>query len=63
VAVVLLDPQDALAAKFIKDAGGSIDLALRSRDWPDQVTAEPVTLDALVNRFGFRAGTGTGAAR
>ena len=63
VAVVLLEPQDALTAKFIKDAGGTIDLALRSRDWPEAVATDPVTLDTLVNRFGFRGRTAGAPAR
>ena len=59
-ALVLLEPQDAVVAKFIKDSGGTIDLALRSREWPDVVTTSPVTADALADRFGFRT---SGAAR
>ena len=54
VAAVLLDPQDAVMAKFIKDSGGTIDLVLRSKDDRDQVDTQPVTADALVDRFKFR---------
>ncbi len=56
-AILLLDPQDALVAKFIKDNGGVVDLALRSREWADVATTEAVTIDSLVLRFGFREGT------
>ncbi len=62
VAVVLLEPQDAVIAKFIKDAGGTVDLALRSRDWPDAAATDPVTLETLATRFGFRASSGGGGA-
>jgi pilus assembly protein CpaB len=54
VMAVLVDPQDAVIAKFIKDSGATIDLVLRSRDWQDRVTTEAVTADALVDRFQFR---------
>ena len=50
----LVDPQDALLAKFVKDSGGTIDLVLRSRDSHDPVNTEPVTADTLVDRFKFR---------
>jgi Flp pilus assembly protein CpaB len=66
VAVVLLEPQDALIAKFVKDSGGTIDLALRSGDWSDRATTDPVTLDVLADRFAFRgrgAGTTGGGGR
>lgn len=56
IALLLLDPQDALVAKFVKDSGGTVDIALRSREWPDVVTTEPVTIDSVVHRFGFRKG-------
>ncbi|MBI3972707.1 MAG: Flp pilus assembly protein CpaB [Chloroflexi bacterium] len=51
---VIIDPQDAVIAKFIKDSGGTIDLVLRGRDWQDRVETAAVNADALVDRFQFR---------
>lgn len=53
VIVFLLDPQEAVLAKFIKDSGGTIDLVLRSDAAPERIT-EAVTADTLVERFKFR---------
>lgn len=54
VAAFLIDPQDAVLAKFIKDSGGTIDLVLRSRESQELVSTEAVTADTLVDRFHFR---------
>jgi pilus assembly protein CpaB len=54
IMAVLLDPQDAVISKFIKDTGGTVDLVLRARDWQDRVETEAVTADSLVDRFRFR---------
>jgi pilus assembly protein CpaB len=54
VIVFLLDPQDALLLKYMKDSGGTIDLVLRSRDSHDPAATEPVTAETLATRFSFR---------
>jgi pilus assembly protein CpaB len=54
VMAVLVDPQDALMIKYIKDSGGTIDLVLRGRDAKDPVSTEAVTADQLMDRFKFR---------
>ena len=54
LALLLVEPQDAVAAKFIKDSGGTIDFVLRSRQWGDAASTEPVNAQALLDRFGFR---------
>ncbi len=54
VIVFLLDPQDALVAKFINDSGGTIDLVLRSKESKGATDTEAVTADTLVDRFKFR---------
>ncbi|HEV2123516.1 MAG TPA: Flp pilus assembly protein CpaB [Chloroflexota bacterium] len=54
VIAFLLDHQDVLMAKFIKDSGGTIDLVLRSRDEREAVATESITADNLVEQFKFR---------
>jgi pilus assembly protein CpaB len=50
----LVDHQDALMIKFIKDSGGTIDVVLRSTEEQQIVRTEAVTQDVLVDRFRFR---------
>jgi pilus assembly protein CpaB len=54
MALLLVEPQDAVTAKFIKDSGGTIDFVLRSRQWADAASPEAVNLQTLLDRFGFR---------
>jgi pilus assembly protein CpaB len=49
----VVDPQEALILKFVKDSGGTIDLAVRSSRDKDIKDTDPVTLDYLVDLFGF----------
>src|SRR5262249_32636462 len=51
---LLVDHQDALIIKFIKDSGGTIDLALRSADEDRIVRTDAVTIDSIAERFRFR---------
>jgi Flp pilus assembly protein CpaB len=51
---VLLDPQQAVIAKFMKDSGGAIDVVLRSRETTGPTNTEAVSADMLVERLGFR---------
>ena len=55
LAAFVLDPQEAVLAKFIRDSGGTMDLVLRSRGAQDVSTTEPVNVDTVVDRFRFRA--------
>jgi pilus assembly protein CpaB len=50
----LVDHQDAVIIKFIKDSGGTIDLALRSVEEQQIVRTDAVTLDSVTERFRFR---------
>jgi pilus assembly protein CpaB len=50
----LVDHQDAVTLKFVKDAGGTIDLVMRSQDDQAVVPTDGVTLDSLADRFHFR---------
>jgi pilus assembly protein CpaB len=50
----LVDHQDAVIIKFIKDSGGTIDLALRSSEEEQVVRTEAITMDSVVDRFRFR---------
>ena len=54
VVVFLLDPQDAVLAKWVKDSGGTIDLVLRSDQTTDSATTESVNADTVIERFKFR---------
>jgi pilus assembly protein CpaB len=51
---VLVDHQDAVTLKFVKDAGGTIDLVTRSDADQQIVRTDGVTLDTLADRFRFR---------
>jgi Flp pilus assembly protein CpaB len=50
----LVDHQDALIIKFVKDSGGTIDLVLRSTDDEQAIRTDAITMDTLVERFRFR---------
>ena len=54
---LLLDHQDAIILKYIKDSGGTIDLALRSSDEERIVRTDAVTVDSIAERFRFRVPT------
>lgn len=54
VITFLVDHQDALVLKFIKDAGGVIDLALRSPNDSQAVQTDAVTLNTIFDQFKFR---------
>lgn len=49
----IVDHQEALILKYIKDSGGTIDLAVRSAADNKNVATDPVSLDYLVDLFGF----------
>ena len=51
---LLVDHQDALIIKYIKDSGGTIDLALRWSDEDRIVRTDAVTVDSIAERFRFR---------
>ncbi|MFN8635835.1 MAG: Flp pilus assembly protein CpaB [Chloroflexota bacterium] len=51
---LLVDHQDAIIIKYIKDSGGTIDLALRSSDEERIVRTDAVTIDSVSERFRFR---------
>jgi len=50
----LLDHQDALMLKYVKDSGGTMDLIVRSPEDKRLVSTEGVTFDSLYNQFHFR---------
>jgi pilus assembly protein CpaB len=51
---LLVDHQDAIIIKYIKDSGGTVDLALRSSDEERIVRTDSVTMDSIAERFRFR---------
>ncbi len=50
-----LEPQDAVRVKFVKDNGGVIDFALRSRLDTEEFDVDAYNLDNLRDDFGFTA--------
>ncbi|MBA2447107.1 MAG: Flp pilus assembly protein CpaB [Chloroflexi bacterium] len=58
----LVDHQDAIIIKFIKDSGGTIDLALRSSEEERIVRTDPINMEGIQERFRFRVPT-TAAVR
>ena len=49
----IVDHQEALILKFVKDSGGTIDLAIRSAQDNQNVDTDPVTIDYLVDLYKF----------
>ena len=52
--VVLVDHQDAVILKFVKDIDGIVDIVLRSADDAQVVKTDSISNDALIDRFKFR---------
>ena len=52
--VLLVDHQDAVILKFVKDVDGVIDLVLRSADDAQIVKTDGMSNDTLIDRFKFR---------
>jgi len=50
-----MTPQDAVIAKFVKDAGGTLDFTLRAENDPDPYTTEAISQDFLFDNYGFEA--------
>jgi pilus assembly protein CpaB len=53
VITFIVDRQEALILKYIKDSGGTIDLVVRSLAEEDAETTDPVSLDYLVDLYRF----------
>ncbi len=53
VVTLLMPQQDALVLQFAREAGATVDLALRNPTDHDTVTTESVTLDYMLARFNF----------
>ncbi len=52
--VLLVDHQDAVILKFVKDVDGIVDLVLRSADDAQIVRTDGMSNDTLIDRFRFR---------
>ena len=50
----LLDRQDAVTLKYIKDSGGTLDLVVRAPNDQTLAKTDAVTLDTVYNKFSFR---------
>jgi pilus assembly protein CpaB len=53
VITFLVDPQEALILKFVKDSGGVIDLIIRSLEATQVNATDPVSIDYLVDLYRF----------
>jgi pilus assembly protein CpaB len=53
VLTFLVDHQEALILKYVKDSGGTIDMVVRSLEEAQDVWTEPVNLDFLVDTYHF----------
>jgi len=47
----LVSPQDALVLKYVKDAGGTLDMALRAPGVEQPAEADPVDVDYVIKRY------------
>jgi Flp pilus assembly protein CpaB len=54
VIVFLMDPQEAVLAKYVKDSGGTIDLVLRSGASSDTYTTAAINAETVIEQFKFR---------
>ena len=51
VLLLTVSPQDALVLKYLKDAGGTMDIVMRAPGAEQPFSAEPVDVDYLIQRF------------
>lgn len=49
--LLTISPQEALTLKYVKDAGGVVDIVLRAPGDEGPVETEPVDVDYLLNRY------------
>jgi pilus assembly protein CpaB len=49
--LLTLTPQDALVLKYVKDAGGILDIVLRAPGAEQPFDVEPVDVDYILNRY------------
>ncbi len=49
--LLTVSPQDALTLKYVKDAGGIMDIVLRAPGDEQLVETDPVDIDYMINRF------------
>jgi pilus assembly protein CpaB len=56
--LLTVSPQDALTLKYIKDAGGRIDVVLRAPGAEGPFNTEPVDWNYLIDKFQIPAGAG-----
>jgi pilus assembly protein CpaB len=47
----LVSPQDALTLKYVKDAGGTLDMVLRAPGAEQPAEADPVDVDYVIRRY------------
>lgn len=56
--LLTVSPQDALTLKYVKDAGGILDMVLRAPGSEQPTTTEPVDVDYLIRRYQIPTGVG-----
>ena len=56
--LLTVTPQDALMLKYVKDAGGIVDVVLRAPGMDKPFEVEPVDVDYLINKYQIPTGIG-----
>jgi pilus assembly protein CpaB len=56
--LLTVSPQDALVLKYVKDAGGILDIVLRAPGAEQPFDVEPVDVDYILNRYQIPTGIG-----
>jgi pilus assembly protein CpaB len=49
--LLTVTPQDALVLKYVKDAGGTVDIVLRAPGAEQPATIEPVDVDYVIKKY------------
>jgi pilus assembly protein CpaB len=56
--LLTIAPQDALVLKYVKDAGGTVDIVLRGPGDTGPYETNPVDVDYMINRYQIPTGVG-----
>ncbi len=56
--LLTITPQDALMLKYVKDAGGIVDIVLRAPGMDKPYEVEPVDVDYMINKYQIPTGIG-----
>jgi pilus assembly protein CpaB len=56
--LLTIAPQDALVLKYVKDAGGAMDIVLRAPGDTGPYETDPVDVDFMINKYNIPTGAG-----